>query len=401
MIFNRSKYIFSICMLLFVCISCVNKVELNEDQPIKQVELTKISKTPLFNDSLTFQYADLRGLDQGVLQVFSYPLMDLTLIKIDSSISFRGISQSGDGPDQFLNGFIESLVLPNGDICVLQQSDDSRLLFFNKEGRFLKNINLNRLMPDYFGAPFESSFQCRLDKNSNSIYLFYAATSKNFHKSEKEYYKGFSIVELQLSFEDYSFKNVKLVAPFGIFDELNILLSDNKKTWKTPTPYFTVTNDRQYVKYDFSEKLYEFDKDWNMVNSISLKFKNEGLNYSESFEFEDDTEKRLYEEAKLKYCNASLYFMDHYKDNIFLIHNKPIKEENVPKSINDRRLHLITEKVLHVVNLKTNDQYSIVLPANISPNRLKVISDYEIYFISNLKAEDEFYLYKYNYQLKP
>lgn len=385
--------VLNLCMCCFLCLCA----QTSENEQMNDILLEEVEKISFNNDSVIFQFFDLRNLNEGYLFNYTYPLLDLSLIDLKKPEKIQKISEAGSGPSQF-NSYLEAIVMPNQDVCVLQSGTESKIYFFGANHQFLKSIPLNKLLNGYFVAPFDGQIQYRIDTEKETLKL-YISISNPIHHSEKNYYKGYSLAELGFSINDYELIQHQLVVPYELFHDLQNSIAKNQKSWKMPSAYFTITEDKQFIKFNFSDKIYEFDKDWQMLTETPVSFQHKSIRYTTKFGFENDVTNRLHEEAKLHYSNPSINYIESYGNLIFITANIPVDPENVPRTIEGRRESKIVNHEMQVINIETADQFAVNLPVYLTAYRFNVISNDEIIFASNPQTSEEFALFKFKYTL--
>ena len=358
------------------------------------VSLVATDSIPLYNDSLAFQFFDIPRIEKGLVLGFNYPLLDLSVIKTGEPIA--EISQAGDSPSEF-KGFIESTIIEDGTVLVLQQDNHSKITVFDKNYRFQGNINLTDEIKGYFPAPFESHFQAR-HISENQYKVYFSLNSTNFTRYDAEYYRGYSIMEMDIDVQSLKIIDKKFILPFDSFVEIKTALDKNRKTWKTPTPYFKVLNDTIAVYYDFLQQILLYDSQWNLLQTNQINFRYPEFEQYTPFSFDYDTENRITKEEQLKYSNYNVCSIDFDGNLIYLVYFKPIESDNLPETFNEITRIYEPDKILHILDLNTGSEYSAKIPKHLFPYRINAVSKDSVYFVGDSKIRED--LHGYRYKLK-
>lgn len=381
-------------IIIFILLSCCDHTKNN--CCIGGLSLVAADSIPLYNDSLAFQFFDIQQIEKGLVLGFNYPLLDLSVIKTREPIA--EISQAGNAPSEF-KGFIESTILEDGTVLVLQQDNHSKIVVFDNNYRFQGNINLTDEIKGYFPAPFESHFQATYI-SEDQYKVYFSLNSTNFTRYDAEYYRGYSIVEMDIDVKSLKILDKKLILPFDSFAEIKTALDKNRKTWKTPTPYLKVSNDTIAVYYDFLQQVLLYDSHWNLLQTYQVNFQYPDFEQYTSLSFDYNTENRITKEEQLKYTNYNLCSIDFDGSLVYLVYFKPVGTNSIPKTFNELTQNYQPEKILHILNLKTGTEYSTKLPKHLFPYRINAVSQDSIYFVGDSKIREDLYGYRYKLKVK-
>lgn len=339
-------------ILSFGCSSQKQKSE----SVLGKIELIPLDSVLLSNDSVAFDFYNIRNVDIGTVEAFSYPLFDLTEIDLNNG-QFKKITEKGDGPGEISN-FVECVRNKDGYLFILQQNYPSRLIVLDSLNNFVKEINLKDVLGDYYAPPLNSFFQIR-SENELECSFFFGINSTLYSTSNKHFYEGSSIFELTLSKDDFKVTNGRLLNKYNDYDVLNNNLDENKKIWTTPLAYFSVKSDEILAVYDFEDALYYYDLDWNTKKKVLLNLDYSSYGFYTEFKDIYDPHLAIVAERRWNFSNRKVLYLHSNARFIFITYQKPISFEQ----LDEFKMNQSPKgNVLHVYDQQQDEQYSLELP---------------------------------------
>lgn len=393
------RHYFYLTILLFFVISCEktkeNSVTGLTDQGLSPIKLNLQDSIPLFNDSVFFSSFNFRSVHFGKVFGSAYPGLNLSAVDLKSVGKIDFISSYGEGPGEFQNK-IETILAPNGDIYVLEQFNKSRLVIFDSSYQYKSTINLTNHIVGYYPKSSKSYFQVRaLDENTNRIY--FALSSTELSRSDKDYYDLYSIVELDIDIHSFEVKNVELKLRYNDITPVKGFVTSRKRVWNYIQPIFSVEEEHIFVYYPGTEVIFEFDFSWNLLNEYPIYYEYPSYKYSADFNDIEGTVERLYLENKLLYGNYNITYIDSKSNLIFFTYKKPISPETISE---DFMVVPQTDRILHIIDRNSGRQYSQLLKGNIKFGSIFQVNQNTISFLGrDQNSEEDYYLYNYHYEL--
>lgn len=394
---TSSIMIKNVLLSLFLCLCLYACSDIAEDSSVNQlddVELTLTDSIPLYNDQMAFSSLFLRNIKENKVFGYTYPLVDLSELDLKTR-EVTTISMKGDGPTEFKNS-VEAVLALDGNLYVIEQYNESRLLIFNSAYKHQKTIVLTDYISGYYPKSNFNFLQIRsLDENTFRIYI--SLSQYNFSNDDMQYYDGFGITEIDINRKTFEVENVGFHLKYTDIPPINKRLNSGEKTWYTINPIFHVAENSIFVYYPTTSVIYQYDFSWNLVKEIAINFEFSNYVYSRDFKDIYETQKRIYEQKKAWFGN---YYMTHLevKDNrIYFTYRKPVTLDQIPEGIMELPPN---DRVFHIIDLETNLQYSYQPDFVQGIGSLFSINGDMGYFLGKTpKNQEDYVLYKYQINL--
>lgn len=383
------------CLFIFFILlvfACETKKQKDLSQLLGKIMLEPVDSIRLSNDSISF---DFFSISDNSIQAYSYPAFDLTEIRPGEV--FVPISGKGGSPSEFTK-YIESVRDKRGYLYVLQSDFPVKIIIFDSTNQFVKNLDLRNIFKDEYAPPFNSYFQIASESSDEITFLF-SLMSMNYSDTDEEYYETESIAEITLAKENFEIKRWDFHNNYNQYDIIKKQIEKDEKTWGNPTPYFSVIEEGVAVFHNFDNHLYLYDKGWNLSRKILLNFEFGSKEFSTPFEFLSNPAADYKAQIKWINCNRSVKGLNANEKFVFLTYNKPIAEGLVDE-LSIRKLPHKT--VLHIVDLKTENQYGLVLPKNVFGGTIELIDEDKVMLICRNEdlAIEQIYLCTFKFNLR-
>lgn len=350
---------------------------------------------PLFNDSLSFSFANLQKCGSDSILAFQYPILNLSLL--DGKGNFRReITRRGELKEQFTSAFINTCFAKDGRLYVLEEGNAPRLRIFDKNLNYLNSINLADKLGNHYIPTLSSYFY--IDFPADSAYdmvLHTSIGSTLYHTSSKKLY------EQDSSFASVFIKNnevrkVIFSIPLAGFATVKEALKTDRKSWDSPNPVLKYNNGFFYVKYEFDDSVYLYNAKWERLKAYCIGSSSGDRNFATKFEPIMDLTKSIASDLKVRYSNRYYFSMDIYGDNIYLLYYKPSDPARIPANLPEEQKYQ-PQIVLHQYNMTNGREATCELPGYISPyTKLFINNEGDIYLLGNNKIQEDINVYKFS-----
>lgn len=359
----------------------------------KNMQLSLTDSIPLYNDSLSFSFINIDKIEADTVLAYQYPILNLSLLNRQGMFK-KEISRKGTLKEQFVSAFINTRFAQDGNLYVLEEGNVPRLTVFNKDLQYVRNILLTDKLGTHYIPTLKSSFYLDFpDTKVDSFLLHVSIGSVIFHPSSKKLYlqdSSFAVMTITKG----KVQDVRFKVPLQEIAGIKNGLEQDRKTWDSPTPVFRAADDKFYVKYEFDDLVYVFNKNWNLLKTYSINFPYSFATYSTPFKPVSDHNESIESDFKFRYRNKYYYSMDIYGSKVFLLYYKPSSGKLPRNVVEERKYNPVT--ILHVLDMASNEEYRCELPPFISPySNVMVKNANEVFFLGNNKQQEDINIYKF------
>lgn len=400
--FNKTRLSFLKTIICLTAILSCAKKESNEptksfSKPSNATYLITDS-IPLFNDTLAYSQIFPQKLLFDSILVYQYPQLNLSLINKKGKL-LKTISKKGDLKGEFSGDYLFPFWGSDGNLYILEEGNSSKITIFDKSLNFLKSIVLTHHLSDKFVPAVESIMDVKIvsDKIIKATITCGDVTRPTF---AKEYYeKGNSFAEITINRKDFSVIDVQYKLPYTDFEIVNNSLDENKRYWHSPFGRLVRKNKSLFIKYNFDNKLYEYDDNWKMIHEYQLNpsWLSKSENFSrpfDNFKEEKDVETSMANQHSFEFSNINYNSFKIVDNTVFIIYKKPVMKDLLPISTKDY-VNYSPTPVLHILNLSNKKEYNIDLTTKFTAYREIFVENPEtVYIMGNPNLSEDVYLYK-------
>lgn len=388
-----------VCIAIFVsCSKKQDNEQTNSSKPLRKATYTLLDSIPLFNDSLAFSQVYPQKILVDSILVYQYPQLNLSLINKKGEL-LKAISKKGGLKGQFTGDFLFPFWCEDGNLYVLEEGNNCKITIFDKNLDFIKSISIAYEMGDKYVPVAESVMNVSImsDQLVKVIITCGDVTRATF---SKDYYKkGTGFVEMSIDRKNFNVKDIKYKLPYTGFDAVNKALDENKRYWHSPFGHLVKEDKKIFVKYNFDNKLYVYDENWEKLSNYNINpiYNGESANFNLTFDNyseEKNPDKSILNQHSFEFSNINYSTFDVFDTKVFAIYKKPVKKDLLPKSTKDY-INFSPIPVLHIFDLKTNEEHSIDLTTKFSPYREIFVENAQtVYIMGNPNLTEDVYLYK-------
>lgn len=368
-----------------------------KENKINFIRYVKVDSVPLYNDSLSFNFVSLGGSESDTFYAFRYPMLDLSLLSKKHGF-LKEISRKGAGKTQFKGPFIKPQKAADNRLYVMEEGNTPRLTIYDSANKLVRSIELKNNIKYHYIPTLKSSFYIDvIDQAKDSIVLYTTIGSYVHSVFSKKLYEQDSSIAI-IPIVDGVVKEIQYKVPLSSSLEIRTGLKDNKRNWEFPIPLMSFNDGFFYLKYPFDQKVYKYDRQFNLMDTYMITPQFSYSNYAVPFGYHPKgTTESIQNDFYLRYLNNSYFSMDVRDNKIYLLYYKPVSLSDIPKTFAEEEKKYIPV-ILHVYDIKTRENFSTELPSSISQySSFNLVGNGIAYLMGNAKRKPDIYLYKYQF----
>lgn len=388
--------IFLVIAVMLVLSSCNRSREIaSQDISLAtpgQILLEPLDTIPLFNDTTSFTFFFYRNVEQGKVFGYNYPLLDVSEINLDSE-EIIPITTSGSGPGQ-INHIVEPTLASNGDLYILEKFNVSKLHIFDSAYNYKKTVQFDSINKSHFPIPFQTFLQ--VFKTEDGMHkLLFSINSVIFDRDNHQSYDGPTIGEVILNPENNEIVQESMHLPLKEVPEIMNAIKQDKRSWQTIAPTFSLYNNFYYVIFPSLPYVYKYDMNWQFKEKFDISYLEKGYDFSLPFKFNNNDEKRLTEDSKVLLSNNTIKCSYAKEGNLFFSYKKPVDPEMIENSFNDNG----SADIIQAIKLNDQKQYATLLPETFYGDKFVLLDDNKIAVMGRKSIDGEdYYLFVFKYK---
>lgn len=381
------KNFFPPLLFLILFTHCQKEIGSSKNQ-FETLQLSIIDSIPLFKDSLVFEQFDINFSENKILLFGKYN----GIYELDrQSGELDLLIETGRNPDQLNVPLLTAKYLPDGKILAAEILTYGRFYLLNASKDLIFTEKHSQLFPSQGEmSPFICSNIDILESRNDTTIV---GMGINVHSTEVpgwEEENAYSKIGVQN-------KEVFFISShFPLKENVFIKNSISQGVEYSPfiVPRTSSGNTHIYLKFIFDHHIYLLDKNTMEVSEIEFN------PYYKTFDFYKKLGENSSESVDIKQNSSNLFIESFtvHNNKVFIIYPKPVPPEEAPQSIAEYREKeaMGRKRVLHIVDLKSNDNFIVPLPPKIDGHNLIVENDSTIYLLGNPFFQEDTYIYKAN-----
>jgi hypothetical protein len=384
-LFIMKKSFFPLLLFLILFNYCQKETGSSKNQ-FETLQLSITDSIPLFKDSLVFEQFDINFTKNKILLFGKYN----GIYELDrQSGGLDLVIETGRNPDQLNVPLLIAKYLPDGKILAAEILTYGRFYLFNASKDLIFTERHTQLFPSKGEmSPFIcSNIDVLQSRNDTTI----VGLGVNVHSTEvpgweeENAYSKLGVQNNEVFF---------ISSHFPLKENMFLKNSISRGVEYSPfiVPRTTSDETHIYLKFIFDHHIYLLNKKTMVISEIEFN------PYYKTFDFHKKPGENASESVDIKQnsCNIFIESFTVQNNKVFMIYPKPVPPEEAPQSIAEYREKeaMDRKRVLHILDLKSNDNFIVPLPTKIDGHNLIVENDSSIYLLGNPFFQEDTYIYK-------